>query len=162
MKTMNSLTRSASGAIALAAGAALLASTVPSLLGAQNVDARWQPWIGCWSATSGNDRADISLSGHDTQRFVCVSPAATQNPAEVVITSIADGKVLSRETIDANGARVTKTVDDCPGWESAQWSADGQRLLLKSEFVCSGKVDAKGVGCALDVFPGRVARCSGL
>ena len=141
--------------VALSVGSAFLALAGASSLSAQVIDGRWQPWIGCWSAVSSADRAEISLSGRETQRLVCVSPAATQNPAEVVVTSIANGKVLSRESIDASGARVNKTVDECPGWETAQWSADGHRLMLKSEFVCSGNVTRKESGVLSMTSPGE-------
>jgi uncharacterized membrane protein YgcG len=32
---------------------------------------------------------------------------------------------------------VPKTIESCPGWESVTWSADGRRLLVRSEVRCA-------------------------
>jgi uncharacterized membrane protein YgcG len=52
--------------------------------------------------------------------------------------SISDGRVTSRERIDANGEQRPAERDGCSGWQSARWSADGRRVYLKSEHQCAG------------------------
>ncbi|MEO8256373.1 MAG: hypothetical protein ABI868_03420 [Acidobacteriota bacterium] len=86
-------------------------------------DQRWRPWLGCWSTVSGS-----------TAKPVCVVPAAGTSAVDIVI--VGDGKIASREHLDANGERRRSERDGCAGWESAQWSSDARRVYLQSEFVC--------------------------
>lgn len=141
MHTANNSVRRARVALTVAASLALsLTAVAPAA--AQNADSRWAPWIGCWAP---HDTIIISLSGRGaSDRVVCVSPATTGSGVDMA--SIVSGRVISRERVEANGQRVTKTVDGCPGWESADWSKDGRRVLLRSEFVCNGNVTRKESG----------------
>lgn len=121
---------------------AVAALTTVAPLAAQSTDARWTPWIGCWTP---QDSLVITISGRNSpNRVVCVTPAPTG--AGVDIASIVNGRVLSSERVDANGARVAKTVDGCPGWESAEWSNDGNRVFIRSQVVCKGNVTRKESG----------------
>ena len=93
-----------------------------ALTGAQDADARWQPWLGCWVVAGGMQRA-------------CVSPAAGRSAVDIVTTAL-DGTV-TRERVDASGERRASERDGCTGWESAQWSADARRIYLSSEYQCA-------------------------
>jgi hypothetical protein len=103
-------------AIVLATGGTAFAQTGPP-------DARWRPWLGCWSTVSPN-----------TTKPVCVVPSAGTSAVDIVV--VGDGKVASREHIDANGERRRSERDGCTGWESARWSSDSRRVYLQSEFDC--------------------------
>jgi hypothetical protein len=86
-------------------------------------DARWRPWLGCWSTVSPS-----------TTQPVCVVPAPGTSAIDLVV--VGDGKISSREHIDASGERRRSERDGCTGWQSARWSADSRRVYLQSEFEC--------------------------
>jgi hypothetical protein len=114
------------GALVLAAASAATAQTV-------SPDMRWRPWLGCWSTVAPS-----------TTMPVCVVPAPGTSAVDIVV--VGDGKITSREHIEANGQRRRSERDGCTGWESAQWSADSRRVYLQSEFECSsGKRTSSGL-----------------
>ena len=123
-------------ASALLASALIAVAAVPAH--AQPTDGRWQPWLGCWSP-DGTTAVDV---GGSSFPLVCVSPVAG-SPA-VAISTIANRQVMHLELINTSGQRLAKTVDNCPGWESATWSNDGHRLMMRSEFTCANKTVVKG------------------
>lgn len=131
------LSRAAASGLLLFAGVALAAAVE-----AQTPDSRWQPWLGCW--TAGNTSGLGSPETNVAAGLVCVVPSA--NGAGVDLATVANGVVAHRERVNPTGARTPKTVDGCPGWESATWSADGRRLLLRSELVCANNVTVRGSG----------------
>lgn len=113
--------------VLLTAGAA---SATPA--GAQVPDARWQPWLGCWTQVSESRPAGAETGARG---MVCVVPAQTGDGVEVAV--MADGKLLRSDLIAATNGRVPKTIETCPGWETVVWSADGRRLLTRSEVRCA-------------------------
>ena len=124
-----------------AVGALLLTSALPTATSsAQSADARWQPWSGCWIPEGESIGA-----GGSSGKYVCVVPAASAPSVDIV--TLADYRVMHTERVNANGQRIAKTVDGCPGWESATWSSDSHRLFMRSEFTCSNKatVTASGI-----------------
>ncbi|HEU4643787.1 MAG TPA: hypothetical protein VFS44_15135 [Gemmatimonadaceae bacterium] len=128
---------------ALAAAAMLAAAASPVMAqGSQGagattaaaVDARWQQWLGCWTPAPGG----ASLSSAPRGALVCVLPAA--GASAVDIATVDSGRVLSRERIDASGARVPSSESGCTGWRSASWSTDARRVYVRSEYSCAGGV----------------------
>ncbi len=111
-------------------------------VGAQVPDARWQPWLGCWVATTAP--TPDARTGSVTDGLVCVVPAP--RGAGVDVATIENGVVVHLERVNATGARTPRTMDRCPGWESATWSTDSRRLLLRSEFQCAPSTTVKGSG----------------
>ena len=113
---------------ALLAGALLL--IVATTVRAQDAqaDPRWQAWLGCWEPTDAPPEAATQL--------VCVIPAAGTSAVE--IHTVVDGRIVAREHVEATvgGARVANTRNGCTGWESAEWSPQGQRVYIRSEYVC--------------------------
>jgi hypothetical protein len=67
-----------------------------------------------------------------------VTPA-TESSA-ISIATIVDGEAVSHTVIDASGSRKDVVQDECTGWESARWSASGNRVYLRSEFTCPGEI----------------------
>jgi hypothetical protein len=113
-----------------------------SSLGAQGtaVDPRWQAWIGCWApAPDASGRAEIGGASR-----VCVVPSQTATAVEIV--TVANGSVLDRTRIDADGAPHTVSRDGCAGTESARWGDAGTRLYLSSELQCGAGVTRSGRG----------------
>ena len=100
---------------------------------APQVDPRWEAWLGCWQPMSG----PAKVAGDTTSApLVCVIPAV--GSAGVDVATIADGKVVTRERIEATAEQRTVTRDGCSGWESAQFAAQGQRVFLTAEYTCPG------------------------
>ena len=113
-------------------------------------DTRWQPWLGCWTAalppaaTFGSTPQQVADSltmsrknlPEATGQHVCVIPG--NGPSAVDIWTISDGKLGSREHIEASGEHRRTERDGCTGWESAQWSPDARRVYLQSEYDCVG------------------------
>lgn len=98
---------------------------------AQPVDARFQPWIGCWRTTNN---ADMAQSGAPTQ--ACVVPS-TQVAGSVDVMLFARDSLLSRNTLPAAGTSTDKVVDDCRGTEKATWTSDHARLIMSADLTCS-------------------------
>jgi len=104
------------------------------------VDARWQPWLGCWTASS--PRAVIS-DLVETQQ-VCVVP--TPGASAVDVVTVSGSRIVSREHIDASGEHRKSERDGCVGWERAEWSSDMRRVYLTSEFECTGGLERGTTG----------------
>jgi hypothetical protein len=102
-------------------------------------DNRWQPWLGCWSATAPRF---VDLDAQPQQ--VCVVPVAGTSAVDVV--TVTGSKIVSRERIDPNGEHRPGERDGCAGWDSARWSADMRRVYLQSEYICTGGVTRKTTG----------------
>ncbi len=131
LRTSGSFSR-AFALVATTVVSTLLASAAP--LAAQRVDARWRPFLGCWSAGTSAPR---NLDGSPTAaNAICVAPATSGSGVE--ISTIADGKTTQSDPLVASGAQVRRTRDGCDGWEMATWSQDAHRVLLRSEFTCPG------------------------
>ena len=92
----------------------------------------WQGWVGCW--TAGPAIGGIAPSA--TGPLVCLAPTPDANVVDV--TTIAGGKVLSTQRIDASGREQVLESNGCTGTHRAQWSADGRRVYLKAVSRCAG------------------------
>src|SRR5689334_5712696 len=92
-------------------------------------DARWQAWIGCWTADS---------AGSPSATTVCVTPVAKSTAVELV--TVTRGAIVVRERIDANGRPQLIDGNGCKGTESANWSASGRRVFLHADFSCTNRV----------------------
>jgi len=103
-------------------------SAAPAL--AQQVDARWTPWLGCWQ-----------LAGEPVR--VCVAPS--EDARGVVLRTYVDNAAAAgasrppvlEQTIVADGARHEIAEAECRGHQSAEWSATGERLFARAEITCS-------------------------
>ena len=116
------------------AGALALLVSMAGVAGAQQQAAStapWRAWIGCWTA------ADGALAGAPTtQPLVCVSP--TSSPDAVRITTVAEGKVVSAQTLDASGREGPVEATACTGTQSARWSSDARRIYHSARVTCDG------------------------
>ena len=111
------------------AGALMVVAFGATRAGAQQVtDARWRPWLGCWSPA----QAEAS----QTPPVVCVIPASGTSAVEIL--RIGDLQIASRTRIDADGQRHPVDRAGCTGWDRAEWSADGRRVFVSAEHHCEG------------------------
>jgi hypothetical protein len=126
MKVSTPGTRAQLRAVALVT--ALSAVALPS---AQAQSARLQAWVGCWSAEQ-TIVPTVSTIGP----IVCITPTADANVVDVA--TLQEGKIISREMLDANGRERPVEAKGCIGTQRANWSADGRRVYLKSAGSCEG------------------------
>jgi hypothetical protein len=122
------------------AGSVLLGA-VPAHAQAAQTDPGWQAWLGCWAPTAAQSRQQAAAA---RALLVCVIPAA--GSAGVDVATVADTEVVSRERIEATGERHDVARDGCAGWESAQWSAEGARVYVRSELTCQGNLRRRSSG----------------
>src|SRR6476661_9895671 len=106
-------------------GLALFSMTAVASGAAQTpVTPGFAAFAGCWQAQAADDRAaDV------TAPRVCVVPTGT-NGADLV--SLRGDSTTERSHIEADGQHHAVAQQGCDGWESAEFSADGRRLYLKS------------------------------
>ncbi|MGD0483143.1 MAG: hypothetical protein ABSB58_00660 [Gemmatimonadales bacterium] len=140
MSTVSSTAFRSVAVAACLAGSVLLAAAPAGAQQAQT-DPRWQAWVGCWEPSATQNAQSPALA---RALLVCVVPAAGSTGVDVV--TVADTQVVSRERIDASGARNAVTREGCKGWENAQWSAEGVRVYLHSELTCQGNVRRRSSG----------------
>lgn len=120
------MTRTAGLAVALA----LL--LVPHPGRAQDRDARWLPFVGCWEAVGAEE--EIGL--------LCF----TESDGGVDLTNFVDGQPASTEHLAADGERRSITAEGCGGWESLEFSEDGRRAFTRTEFACAEGDTRTGTG----------------
>ena len=117
----------------LLVAAALLGAAAAPVRGQDAaIDPRWTAFLGCWEPTAAS------------APLVCVVPAAGVSAVDLV--TIVNGEVAARERIAATGERGETTSGECAGWQSAEWSALGQRVFLRSEDACGGGNTRNGTG----------------
>ena len=101
---------------------------------------RWRAFAGCWVPEANTAIGANATTG----TMVCIAPVAGTQSADVA--TIVNKQVLHTDRLNASGEHIAKTVDKCPGWESATWSEDRNRLLLRSQFDCGDSIKVKGSG----------------
>jgi hypothetical protein len=114
--------------------AMLLSSLMSAPLSAQTSDARWLAWLGCWEAGPGAAE----------EPMLCIVPATGNVGVEMV--AVADGQVVSRELVRADGEMQASTREGCNGWERARFSSDTRRIYLDAEHLCGGSVRQESRG----------------
>lgn len=133
--------------VLLALAAALLALLVatPGLSGQQFADGGgWLPWAGCWEAVSETTAAPRTVT--------CVRPAG--DPAAAEILTVEEGEALPEpEVLGADGRQASAAREGCDGWERAEFSADGSRVYLRTEYTCEGGVERTSSGIFSLVSP---------
>jgi hypothetical protein len=87
----------------------------------------WLAWHGCWRAAGAD-----ALEG----QILCVLPGADRMEARFV--TFADGVMTGSTAVRADGAPRPVEEGGCTGTESARWSGDGRRVLLRGELDCDG------------------------
>ncbi|MGH9256266.1 MAG: hypothetical protein ACRD3C_17045 [Vicinamibacterales bacterium] len=117
---------------------------------AQQLDARWAPWLGCWQLVDENVRQDgpaAAARARSEGTRVCVVPAETA-AAVTLSTRIEDQPVLE-QTIAADGAQHPIDETGCRGWQRAEWSRTGDRLFSRAELSCTNEAPRTVSGLAM-------------
>jgi hypothetical protein len=126
-----------------ASGAALALAILASSVAAQatpQASARWQPFIGCWAPTVSQTTTSANAS---TPQTLCVVPV--DGGSAVELATIADGRVIERERIEPTARRAVSR-EGCNGNETVSFSADNQRLYLRSDLMCTGDIRRRSTG----------------
>ena len=99
-------------------------------------DARWSPWLGCWTPAA-TSRADSGTQ-------VCIVPTDDRSGVRMVTFS-GDTELLDETTV-ADGSRRPAAEKDCTGERSARWASRGSRLYTSSTLTCSGEPELRTSG----------------
>jgi hypothetical protein len=122
--------------IRLSSGGLLAALSLAALAApasAQAPASRWLALAGCWEATPAATGAPM----------LCILPLGGD---AVQMVAIANGQVVTREQVVANGEMQEGTREGCTGWERARFSADGRRIYLDGEHMCGTvRQESKGL-----------------
>jgi hypothetical protein len=110
---------------------ALFSAALASAAQAAQPDDAWLALAGCWRA-----------EGDTSQRSLCVVP----DGEGVRMITLNAGKIESETRIVANGQPRSITQEGCTGTETANWSADRQRVFLRAELNCGNNVMRKVSG----------------
>jgi len=106
---------------------------------AQDVDARWRAWTGCWTPTTTSQRI-LTME----KATVCVVPTQGQSAVEVI--SLVGSKVVSRTRVQADGVPHPVEREGCSGTEMAMWSHSGTRVYTTESVTCAGGITRQGQG----------------
>ena len=121
-------------ALTAALGTVLLA---PAAASAQDVDARWLPWIGCWEESARPVSAESEVA------LICFRPS---EEGGVEAVSLEGAEVLDSQWLHANGVAYDTPLEGCEGWERLTFSASAGRMFLESEHVCEGDIERRASG----------------
>ncbi len=98
----------------------------------------WSPWLGCWEPAPG-------FAGPD----LCIGE--TQEGVELV--TVAGEDVVDTRTLVAGGVPRAVREEECSGSETARFSADGNRVYVRSTVVCDGvEQSASGILAMITPF----------
>ena len=103
---------------------------------------RWAPWVGCWRTLEETAGAPPLL---------CVVPIDGNEAIEML--TVLDGRVVSRESIFADGKRHEVDREECRGWEWAEFSDDSYRIYTRSELDCGAGTHRSSSGVISMVSP---------
>jgi hypothetical protein len=130
-------------------GLALLLLAMATPARAQEADARWAPWLGCWQLLNermreGNPEGAGAVAaageralGVTSDITVCVAP--TPRPDAVTLTTRAANEPVLEQTLVADGRAQTMSEAGCTGTQRAEWSRGGRRLFAHAELTCAGQ-----------------------
>ncbi|HJU72757.1 MAG TPA: hypothetical protein VJ717_03355 [Gemmatimonadaceae bacterium] len=110
------------------AGLAFIAIAQPAAAQPDS-DPRWQAWLGCWEPVEASPFTTASSPR------VCIIPAGS---SAVDIATVIGDSIALRQRVEPTGEQRPVSRDGCTGWERATWSANGQRVYVRSSFTCPG------------------------
>ena len=125
----------------LLSAAALAAAASPAH--AQQADARWSPWIGCWQAVASAEEEPQS------EDLLCVRPES----GGVEVIEVVQSRPRASQLLVADGQPHDVTAEGCSGWRSVEFSLDGQRLFTRAEQACADDPVRPSTGVIAMVSP---------
>jgi uncharacterized membrane protein YgcG len=107
------------------------------------VDPRYQPWVGCWRTIGGGDGAGEGGLAQPTR--ACVTPSKAV-AGSVDMALYAGDSLLSRSALPRPGTPRNRQIDECQGTETAEWTTDETRLILRADMTCARGVRRSETG----------------
>jgi hypothetical protein len=129
---------------------------------AQEVDARWSGWLGCWELITDHERGDAPVpaaaaidrargfdrplprDAGDADSRVCVTPGGDG----VTMTTYHGEAIVLEQAVSADG-RAHAVGGLCPGTRRVEWANGRAHLLSHAEFVCADAPPHTGSALAL-------------
>ncbi len=115
---------------------------VAILAGAQTGDARWTPFLGCWTLVEDQVRRPVlddpdedSIEEDRPMGLMCLAPEGPEGNA-VRLQTFSGDEAFLEETLSADGQKRQSSQGKCRGWQQLDWSKDGSVLFLRSELQC--------------------------
>jgi hypothetical protein len=103
-------------------------------------DARWAPFVGCWTPAGGGDDAGL----------LCFRPAG----AGVEMFNVVGGEITATEPLVADAQPRPVSAEGCTGSERVEFSTDGMRAYTRSDFAC-GAETRQGSGVMSFIEPNQ-------
>jgi hypothetical protein len=116
---------------------------VAFLAGSQATDARWTPFLGCWTLIEDQVRQPVvddpeedSFEEDRPMGLMCLAPEVPRG-SSVRLQTFSGDEAFLEETLSADGQKHPLTQGKCSGWQQLDWSKDGSVLFLRSELLCA-------------------------
>jgi hypothetical protein len=109
----------------------LLAQGTPVAAPNSTVDPRLTPWLGCWRTVGDGPEGSPTRA--------CVLPSRSV-AGTVDLVLYAGDSIVSRQPVPRPGLSSAREIDGCRGTETAEWTPDDTRLILRAELRCAGGV----------------------
>jgi len=116
-----------------------------SLLIATSSDARFTPFLGCWSLVEDAVRQPL-LGNPDEEAGDPAEPAEEDRPMGLVclapegdgvrLQTYSGDEAFLEETLIADGQKRDSAQGKCRGWQQLDWSKDASVLFTRSELTC--------------------------
>ncbi len=113
-----------------------------TLLVAPSSDARWTPFLGCWSLVEDEVRRPLlgipdEEAGEQTEEdpplgLVCLAPEGDG----VRLQTFSGDEAFLEEILTADGRKRDSAQGKCRGWQQLDWSKDASVLFTRSELTC--------------------------
>ncbi len=125
------------------------------VLSTASTDARWTPFLGCWSLVEDEIRrpvlSDLEEGGPEEDRpmgLVCLAPEGNG----VRLTTYSGEEAFLEDSLSADGQRHDVVRGRCHGWQEVDWSQDASILFTRSELTCeeNRRRSVSGVSLLLD------------
>ena len=118
----------------LLTGAVVMATPA---LAQEQADARWAPWLGCWTVSVDTTRGGDAVFAEQQAPRARVCVTARGNAASLT-TEVTDKPALV-QTIVADGSSQPLDEGGCTGAQRVEWSKDGARLYSRAELTCANE-----------------------
>ncbi|MFP3949368.1 MAG: hypothetical protein ACLFWG_11635, partial [Longimicrobiales bacterium] len=105
----------------------------------------WFPWAGCWEASDVPDDTAAPDAAGDFSSITCVRPTDDGLAAEILTVETGE-EPGDPELLRADGEERPTTREGCEGSERADFSRDGARVYLDSQYTCRGGVQRVSTG----------------
>lgn len=98
----------------------------------------WAPFIGCWRDSHETTTGAGTRAVDARNAMTCILPVQG-DPLSADVVVLSNGAEQRRSRIRADGTSEAFAVPGCSGAETARFSLDGSRVLVRGEVACVNK-----------------------